>query len=301
MTALDAHGGHDHHDHKARRDQESLPEVQESQRIGGLEGGALITFHRAVIAARLAGFGPEILDGLEIQQAVDGLLVGVGILIIHLAAQFHAPFGDRKGEPDIDRDGQHDHRQVPDVEQEKQDPRDHQQFQNQRPDREKQETQQEVHALHTAFDDPAEAPGLARQVIAHRQAMDMGEGFQRQRPERALPDGGEYRIAQLLKAVRKKPRHAIGHGQTHRAQHQRRHPFPRQRIHGLLVKDRRHHGDDLAHHQRQQRQNDAPLYPRLILGPQIGRDTPDRAPAGPAFGACLVRSGGRRSHGSGLS
>ena len=56
----------------------------------------------------------EVLDRLVVQQAVDGLLVSVRVLVIHFLADLHAPFGDAEGEQDVkgDRD-QHDGHVLP--------------------------------------------------------------------------------------------------------------------------------------------------------------------------------------------
>ena len=43
----------------------------------------------------------EIFDRLVIQEAVDGLGIGLGIAFVHLAAEANAPARDGKGEPDI--------------------------------------------------------------------------------------------------------------------------------------------------------------------------------------------------------
>ena len=83
---LNADSRHHHDRDKAAGDQEGLTEIQEGQRIGGLQRGALIARHCRVIAHRLAALGPEILDRLKIQKTIDCLLIGVGVLIVHLFA-----------------------------------------------------------------------------------------------------------------------------------------------------------------------------------------------------------------------
>ena len=49
-----------------------------------------------------------------------------------------------------------------------------------RADAEQHEPQQEIDPLDPAFNDPAQTARAARDVVAHRQAVDMGEGFKRQ-------------------------------------------------------------------------------------------------------------------------
>ena len=60
-----------------------------------------IFLHRVVEAPRLMRFIVEIFHRLEIEQAVHRLGVGVGVGLVHLAAELDAPAGDREGEPDI--------------------------------------------------------------------------------------------------------------------------------------------------------------------------------------------------------
>ena len=241
---------------------------------------------------RLAHLGAEILYGFKVQQAVDGLLVGVLILFVHLAADLHAQFRHFERIGDVKRDGDQHDDGIADVKEHREDHRDHGQFKDQWPDGKQHEAQKELHPLHATLDDPAEAAGLAGDVIAHRQAVDMGEGFQRQLAQRALPDADKDRVAQFVEARGADPRQTIGHGQAHRAQHQQHRIVPRaaaQRIDGGLVEERCGDRDELGHQQRQKRQHHAPLHPRMIFGPEIGRHPPQcPGVAPPAFPSCHV-------------
>ena len=146
---------HDHNNHKARRDDERLPNIQPREGIGRLQRRALIAFHRDVIPRRFALLGAKILHGFKVQQAVDGLLVCIRVLIIHLFAQLHAPFGDLEGEPNIERDRHHDDQQVPSVQLIGENAHDQHKLQHQRPDREQQKPQEKLDAFDTPLDDPA--------------------------------------------------------------------------------------------------------------------------------------------------
>ena len=210
---------HHHHRHQPGGDQRRLPCVQHRQAESGLDRRHLVPRHRPVIARRLARLGPEILDRLEVQEAVDGLLVGVGVLIVHLAPHLHPPLGDAKGIGDIEGDGDHHDRHVLPAEQRPEDHRDHRQFQDQRPDREQHEAQQEIDTLDAAFHNAAQAAGLAGDVIAHRQAVDVGERLQRQPSQRPLADPHKDRIAQFGEGHRPQPRHPIGQRQPDGPQH----------------------------------------------------------------------------------
>ena len=75
---------------------------------------------------------------------------------------------------------------------------------DQREDREEQEAQQEVDALDAAVDHPVEAAGLAGDVVAQAQRMDVPEGLEREPPQRPLADPGEDPVAQLGEARRRR-------------------------------------------------------------------------------------------------
>ncbi len=217
-------------------------------------------------------------------------MVGVGILIVHLTAQFHPPFGHGKGEPDIKPDSHRNDHQIPNVKQHREDHRDQRQLQDQRADREQQETQQELHAFYATLDDAAQPAGLARDVIAHGQAVDMAEGLQCQTAQRPLSHRGKDRITQLLKAGREDPRHPVGDSQPHRPKRQRRYAFTGQAVDSALVQHGRIDCDHLGQHQNCQRRHHAVFHPGLILGPEIGPNLAQGPQTGSAFilRRCLV-------------
>ena len=152
---MDLHRGHDHHGDKATGDQNGLTKVQKSQRIRGLNRRFFILRHGAVVAVSLPFFGAEVFHGFKVQQAVDGLLVRIRVLFVHLFADFHPPFGDAEGERDIEPNGQHNDRHIADVKEIHQHPCDHQKLEHQRPHIEHKEPQEEFDALHAAFHNAA--------------------------------------------------------------------------------------------------------------------------------------------------
>ncbi len=91
-------------------------------------------------------------------------------------------------------------------------------------------------------------------------------------PQRPLADPRKHRIAQLLKAHIHRPRDTIGDGQTNRAKRQKRHAFVCQTVNGPFVKNRDEDRNQLGHHKKDHRPNDAPFHPRHILGPQVRCD-----------------------------
>ena len=309
LARLHAHRAHHHHQDQADGDDDILPDVQRRQRLAGHHRELLVRRHRLVVARGFPAFGVEIFDGFEIEQAVDGLLVRLGIAVVHLAADVHPPFGDLERVGDIDRDrDQHDHHVEP-AEIDRED-RGHQgQFQDQRPDGKQHEAQQEIDALDAAFDDAGQPAGLAGDVIAHRQAVDMGEGFQRQFAQGALTDADKDRIARLGKGRGAHPREAVSDGDADRAHAQPQHRvvasgarIDPQRIDRLLVHERHRDRDELGQQQEDHRQDDADLHPGLAFRPKIGSDAFHR---GPAIGGTMVYLGfggggrGEFAHGTG--
>ena len=118
-SRLHTHRG-EHHDHNQTcGDQKRLAKVQERQRIRGLERCHLIQFHRAIVAPRFTCFGPEILHGFKVQQAINRLLICVRVLVIHLLAQLHAPLRDSECKPNIKSNRDEHGCEIPNIKQEK--------------------------------------------------------------------------------------------------------------------------------------------------------------------------------------
>ena len=66
-----------HHGRRAEREDDRLPGVEHRERDVGRDAQLLVARHRLVVAGRLALLGAEILDGLEVEEAVDRLGIGV--------------------------------------------------------------------------------------------------------------------------------------------------------------------------------------------------------------------------------
>ena len=276
---LRAHRGHDHDGDQPRRDDERLPHVEEREALPGLDRGTLVARHRAVVTLALARLGAEVLHRLEVEERVDRLLVRVGILFVHLAPDLHAPFGDPEGEEDVERDRDDHHGSVLPAEDDREDDRDERELHQHRADREQEEPQQEVDPLDPPLDDPGEPAGLARDVIAHGEVMDVGEGLERELAQRPLPDPHEERVPEFAERDAREARDAVGDRQPHGAERHdpdRIAPLPRQPVDGGLVEERRDHRDDLRRHQRQHRERHAAPDPWLVPRPEIGDHAPDR-------------------------
>ena len=204
------------------RDDRPLSEIEQGQ--GGLapDGGALIGAKRGIVALRLVLLVGEILDGFEIQHAVDGLGVGLGVAVVHLAPEAHPPIGDRKREADIEHDRHQGDRGKGPIEEPPQDPADQQDLEQGRHDVEQHEGQKKIDARGAALDRPRQPAGAALEVIAQRQSVDMAERGQRQPAHGALADLGEDGVAQLVEALRHHPGEPVGDDQGDRNGDQRR-------------------------------------------------------------------------------
>ncbi len=103
-------GKQEAHRHADREDQR-LARVEHGQRIIGLDRGRLVAGHGNIEPTRLHALIAEILDGLEVKEAVDRPGIGLRIAVVHLAADVDPPLAGGEREPEIerDRDGYHQH------------------------------------------------------------------------------------------------------------------------------------------------------------------------------------------------
>ena len=108
----------------------------------------------------------EVLDGFVVEQAVDGLAVGLGIEPIHFVAIVHAPFGDQEGKRDIHADGAKDGNAEAALILADQDRGDQDEFGRGRQDIEHQVIQDGTDAAGATFQIPRHPTGTPFQVIA---------------------------------------------------------------------------------------------------------------------------------------
>ena len=220
----------------------------------------LVALERAVVARGLALLGVEVLDRLEVQQAVDRLLVGVGVALVHPRPDLHPPLGHPEGEPGVGRDGRGDDDEVPGVEHRPEDRRDQQELEQHRHDREQQVAQQHVDALDAAVDDPVEPAGPPPEVEAQPERVHVPEGLDRHLPQRPLSDAREDAVAQLGEGGAGEAQRPVGEGQRHRPGRQvpggRSPARRRQPVDRRLEERRRRHRRELGEHQRHQRGRD---------------------------------------------
>ena len=221
--------------------------------------------------------------------------VGGAVGLVHAPAEFDAPLGEQQGEGDVGADGDQGDQGVPDVVEHPQDGADHQDLQQRRQNVEQHERKQELDAPGAALDGAAEAAGLAVEMKAQRQPVQLVEHVQGHGADRALGDLGEYEVAQLAERHRQHPRHGVTDDQAHR-QHQRRRDAVAQHVHRLLVEDRHVDVDRLGGDQEADGDDHAnPHLPRPRR-PQIGQERADRADL-EARGSGGVRIGAGQLHG----
>ena len=168
-------GGKDHHQGHPQGDDGPLTEVQ--QRHGGLalDGHLLPVRKGRVVAGQLQPLVAEVLDRLKVDQAVEGLAVGLGVEPVHGVAVVHAPLGDGKGEDEIDRDGAEGHQGEDRGVLGHQDGRHQTKLHHHRQDAEDHIVEDGAHRAGAALDVATHPSALALQVVAQGQPMQMGQ------------------------------------------------------------------------------------------------------------------------------
>ncbi len=166
-NARDAH--HEHGDHADGEDHR-LAGVEHRQRDIGLDAEALVARHRLVVARRLAPLGAEILDRLEVEQAVDRLGVGVGVALVHRAANADAPVGRDRRVDEIDEHGDADRQDVAPVEGIEKRRRDQHEFDDRRHGDQHRGAHDRLDRVAAALEHARQPAGLALEMKAQRQA-----------------------------------------------------------------------------------------------------------------------------------
>ena len=203
------------------RNNAALPDVEQPERGLGLDRRRLVFSQVVVIAPRLEFLVVEILDRLVIQQAVDRARVCPRIEFVRVTPDVHAPFGDRYREYKIDRDrGEGNCGEAP-VELGEQDESDQTEFEDYRDDRKQHVREQRADTARAALDIARYAAGLALEVKAQAQAVQMPEYGQRDTPDRALRHAHEHHVAQFGEQRRRQAQRPVGDEQRER-QHQHR-------------------------------------------------------------------------------
>src|SRR6185437_6632504 len=252
----DALPGEQHDADEAGGDDGALADIEQRQRALALHRRLLVGAQRLVEAVGLVLLVGEILHRLEIQEAVDRLGVGLAVALVHLAAVFDPPVGDDEGEGDVaDDGGEGDERELEIVEP-PQDAADEEDLEQRRHDVEEHEGEQELDAADAALDGARHAAGLALEMEAQRQRVQMAEGGEADHAHGVLLDLGEDRVAQLAESLGGDARDAVNDDQRHWHDDDRR-MARRQRVDRLLVEQRHGDVDELGDDEAEQRQHDA--------------------------------------------
>ncbi len=257
-----------HHRDEARRHDDALADIERRQGRLRLHRGALVALERQVEAARLVLLVGEVFHRLVVEEAVDRLGVGLAVALVHLAPEFDAPVRDGEGEDDIKDDG-HDHRQREAAGIEApQDPAHEQDLEHGRHEIEQEIGQQELGAADAALDRARQPAGLAVEMEAQREGMEMPERRERHAAHRVLLDLGEHHVAQLARELRQDAGDAIRDDQHHR-HHDDVDMARRQRIDRALVQHRHRDVDALGRDEERQRHQHADTQLERMARPEI--------------------------------
>ena len=252
-----------------------------------------------VVAAAFERFVVEVLDRFVVQQRVDRARLAGGLQLVHLAAEFGAPFGHHHGERDVEHQRHQRDPHVAHVELGAQQ-REHHGHLDQRGDDAVERVRDErLHAARAAFDVARHAAGLALQVKAQAQRVQVTR-TPASAMLRVAPFGGlgEHQLAQLGKQAGGKPQRTIrqqqAHGHDQQPLHARSQPGGAAHGggHGIdqLFQQQRHADvGPLGRHHEAQRQHHPPF-----VGPQVGKQPLQGGPVGAAGGGLAGRRRGWR-------
>ena len=212
MAANAGNAHHQHRDH-AEGEDDRLAGVEHRQRDVSLDAESLVARHRTVVARRLARLGAEILDRLEIEQAVDRLGVGVGVAFVHRAANADAPVGGDRRVDEIDEHRDGDRQHVAPVERVKKRRRDQHELYGGGHRHQHRGAHNRLDRVAPALEHARQAAGLALKVEAQRELVKMDKHFIGEPAHRIHRHCGEQRVAPLLGQRHQDAHHAIERGQ----------------------------------------------------------------------------------------
>ena len=291
--AVDAHRENDDH---AEGEDDGLPGVQNCEGDVSLHAEALVTRHRFVVARRLALLGAEILHRLEIQQAVDRLGVGVGVAFVHRAADADAPVRRNRRVDEIDGHRDADRQDVAPVERIKESGDDQRELDDRRHGHQHRGANDRLDRIAAAFENPRQAAGLALEVKAQRQLMEMDEDLDGEASHGVHRHRGEQRVAPLLRQRHEDAHQPVEHcqrdgaGQRARQGGRQAKSVGRQRVRRPFQRIGRRDRDGLGREHQRDREDDAKLEIDAVGRPDIGPQKPDRSDEGASI--TTARAGG---------
>ncbi len=157
-----------------------------------------LPFAQAVgVAPGLEGFVPEILNGFEIQQRVDGAGIGTRCKPILTPYVAGPPFGHDHGEADVQGHSHGDDGGVGPGVTHQQNAGDQADFDQRRDNVERHEAQQEPNARNTPLDVPRQAARAPRQMKTQVQPVEVIKDLQRHPAHGTLCHPTKDHVAQL--------------------------------------------------------------------------------------------------------
>ena len=282
----DVEHGHGHAAGERRGEDDGLAGVEHGERGVALDAGLLVDGHRLIVAAGLALLGAEVFHGLVVEEAVDRLGVGLGVALVHGAADLDAPVGRPHRVPEIEHDHQRDRAGVAPVERVEQHGQHQRELDDGRHEGHQRHARDVLDAEPAALQHAREPAGLALQVKAQREAMHVLEGGERELAHRMHGDPGEHALAHLHQQRHGHAGEAVEQGGQHRRADQ-----PRERLRGGNgAAGGRHqrvrrplegegHGDrdELGRQHQHEREDDGGLQVGPIRRPDVGRKRPQHA------------------------
>ena len=207
-------GGQPEDQGHAQGDDAALAEVQQGHGGLALDRHLLPGVEGAVITPRLQALVAEILDGLVIDQAIEGLAVGLGVQPVHLMAVIHAPLGHGEGKEGVEGHGAEGHQGKGQFVAGQQDGPHQAELHQDRQDAEGQVVEDGADRARPPFQIPADGSALALQVIAQGQPMQMLQHPGREPAHGPVTDPREDDVAQLVEEGGGQFEQAIGQQQT---------------------------------------------------------------------------------------
>ena len=232
---LDFGDAHQKDDNQAERENEGLTCVQNRERHIGANAHPLVTRHRFIVSRRFAVFGAKIFHRLEIEQAVDRLGVGLRVAFIHRAPDADAPIRGQSRKDQIRDHREADRGDIAPVERDQHGGDDQCELDRRRDGGQHRGADKGLDCVAPTLKNASESAGLALQMKAQRQVVQMLEHFDRQSAHCVHGDCREQAVTALLGERHQDAQDPVKSGQRRRSDQNTR---QRDRIQGQLVGDR---------------------------------------------------------------
>jgi len=279
-------GAPEHGDQRGR-DDELLAGVEQAQGGLRLQARAAQALQALVVPAGFKGFVAEVFDRLVVEQRVNRLGVRRRVELVGLPAKLGPPLGDAHREEDVERQRGHRDPGKPGIELDGQNGQHQTHFDQRGHDAVERIRNQRLDAAHAALDVACHAAGLARQMKAQAQGMQVLKGLQCNGAGRALRGLGEHQLAQFGESRSRQSQAAIGQQKSHR-HHQQGARIAWLQAHGVdqfLEQHGHAHIGQFGPHHESQRQQHAPL-----VFPEVRQKPLQGVPVTPLSGSCGRRS-----------